>query len=103
MTMNDSIDRCDVCGHAADDHDRRGEGNGACAECPNRLCADKAFTPGLARRVLRSWRENGDTLPDVDRLACEMALTGFQTTTRGEARRVLTEYGLAPDQEGWLR
>jgi len=38
MLLDNGEDRCFTCLHPSDDHDRRGEGNGACSSCPDGRC-----------------------------------------------------------------
>jgi hypothetical protein len=61
-------------------------------------------TPDLARRVLRSASENGDLITDLDRFACQLAVSLRTNVTRDYARAIARDNGgLEFDDEGWVR
>jgi hypothetical protein len=111
------VEACLDCGHAVDDHDRRAEAGCAPCDAVNGACSTKrrtileaadaadhgsaTITPALARRVLRSARENGDSLTDLDLFACKLAVLLKDDVTRGYARTIARDNGgLVFDADG---
>lgn len=60
------------------------------------------YEPTLARRVLRSERENGDLLTDLVKFTCQLAVSERRPISLDEARAMAAPHGLRFDAEGWV-
>lgn len=61
---------------------------------------NKTFDPELAARVLSSAQMNGDTISDLVRLACTIAVENHLTVTTDDVRDQFTEIRF--DERGWI-